>query len=150
MDKIANKKPTLILGGSHIDDRGVLSFVNEFDLTPIKRFYTITHPNAEVVRAWQGHQQEHKFFHVLKGSFVVAWVEIDNWESPSQDLKAEHVILKANEPSILTLPPGCANGLKALEANSQIMVYSDYLLNESGDDEFRFDKDWWFDWDQFK
>jgi len=150
MYTITLEKPRLIKGGTHIDDRGILSFVNDFDLTPIKRFYTITHPNQEVVRAWQGHQQEHKYFHVLQGSFVIAWVEIDNWASPSQTLKAEHLILTANEPSVLQITPGHANGLKALKPNSQIMVFSDYPLNKSVDDGFRFDKDWWFDWTQFK
>jgi dTDP-4-dehydrorhamnose 3,5-epimerase-like enzyme len=142
--------PKLIEGGTHIDERGILSFINDFDLTPVKRFYSITHPNKEIVRAWQGHKQEHKYFYVLKGSFVVAWVKIDRWKSPSKDLKAEYVILQTSDPKILILPPGYANGLKALETNSEIMVFSDYLLNESSDDIIRFNKDWWFDWSQFK
>jgi len=63
-------------------------------------------------------------------------------------LKAEHITLKASESQILTLPPGYANGLNSLEPDSQIMVFSDYLLNESLDDKYRFDKDLWFNWNQ--
>lgn len=141
--------PKLIEGGDFKDERGVISFVNDFDLASIKRFYSITHPKLDVVRAWQGHRQEHKYFYVLKGSFVVAWVKIDNWESPSESLNSEFKILEASHTAVLSIPPGYANGLKALEDNSQIMVFSDYRLNESIDDKIRFDKKLWFDWNQF-
>lgn len=137
--------PKLIEGGEFTDERGIISFINDFDLSTIKRFYTITHPDKKIVRAWQGHRQEHKYFHVQKGSFVIAWVEIDNWDSPSKSLKAEHTILRANQIAVLSIPSGFANGLKALEEHSQIMVFSDHRLNESNDDQIRFDKDLWFD-----
>ncbi len=149
MNKLSQKESKLIAGGTYTDQRGTLSYINDFDLTPIKRFYTITHPNKNVVRAWQGHQQEHKYFHVIRGSFVVAWVEIDNFNSPSPNLKAHYEILKASENNVLSVPPGYANGLKALEPGAKIMVFSDYALNESLDDKIRFDKDLWLDWSQF-
>lgn len=143
------KNPKIIVGGTYTDHRGTLSYVNDFDLTSIKRFYTITHPDKNIVRAWQGHQEEHKYFHVIRGSFVVAWVEIDNFENPSPNLKAQYEILKTSENNVLSVPPGYANGLKAIEPNSQIMVFSDYALNESLDDKIRFDEDLWLDWSQF-
>ncbi|AHW61323.1 dTDP-4-dehydrorhamnose 3,5-epimerase [Draconibacterium orientale] len=144
-----NKQPLLIRGGLYSDERGELSYVNDFDLTNVKRFYVIKHPDKRVVRAWQGHQQEHKYFKCLKGSFVVAWVEIDNFKNPSVKLNAQYEILKASENNVLSVPPGNANGLKALEPGSQIIVFSDYALNESLDDKIRFEKDLWLDWSQF-
>ncbi|WP_320113091.1 dTDP-4-dehydrorhamnose 3,5-epimerase family protein [Draconibacterium orientale] len=149
MELEIKSKPELIAGGTFTDHRGILSYVNDFNLTSIKRFYTITHPDKNVVRAWQGHQEEHKYFHVVKGSFIVAWVEIDNFNSPSPNLKANYKVLKASENNVLSVPPGYANGLKAIEPNAQIMVFSDYALNESLDDKIRFDKDLWLDWSQF-
>lgn len=146
---IKYKKPTLIQGGTYTDERGTLGFVNDFDLSSVKRFYTIMHSDKEVVRAWQGHKEEHKYFHVLSGSFVVAWVEIDDFENPSSDLKAQYEILKSSENCVLSVPRGYANGLKALEPNSQIMVFSDKGLYESLDDKIRFDKDLWLDWNRF-
>lgn len=143
-------KPTLLKGGTYSDERGTLSFVNEFDLSPVKRMYSIIHPDKSVVRAWQGHQQESKWFKCINGSFAVAWKKIDDFSNPSPLPYPEHLILKSTEPAILFIPPGYANGLKALENNSEIMVFSDYYLGESLDDKIRFDKDLWFDWSQFK
>lgn len=143
------RKPTLLKGGTFTDERGTLSFVNEFDLSPVKRMYTIIHPDKTVVRAWQGHQQESKWFKCIKGSFVVAWKKIDDFSNPSPLPPSEYVILNGTQPEILFIPPGFANGLMALEDNSELIVFSDYNLGESLDDKIRFDKDLWFDWTQF-
>lgn len=143
-------KPTHLKGGTFSDERGILSFVNEFDLSPVKRMYSIVHPDKSVVRAWQGHQQESKWFKCIKGRFVVAWKKIDDFSNPSPLPPPEHAILDSNQPEILFIPPGYANGLKALDENSEIMIFSDYNLGESLDDKIRFDKDLWFDWNQFE
>ena len=149
MATIKIDKPKLIIGDNYKDERGILSYINEFDLSFVKRFYTITHPNINVIRAWQGHQCEHKFFHVVEGSFLVAWVEIDNWANPSPNLKANFEIMTENTNAVLSIPAGYANGLKALKANSRIMVFSDHGLNESLDDKIRYDKNLWINWHQF-
>ena len=41
-----------------------------------------------------------------------------------------------------------ANGLKALEPNSEIMIFSDMKLEESTNDEIRFPAGWWLDWEK--
>ena len=143
------QQPTPLKGGTFTDERGTLSFINEFDLSPVKRMYTIIHPDKTVVRAWQGHQQESKWFKCIKGSFVVAWKKIDDFSNPSPLPPPEYVILDGKQPEILFIPPGFANGLKALENNSEILVFSDHKLGDSLDDKIRFDKDLWFDWTQF-
>ncbi len=142
-------KPILLIGDRYTDNRGTICFVNEFDLSSVKRMYSITHPDKKIIRAWQGHQQESKWFKCIKGSFVVAWKKIDNFSNPSPLPKPEYVILKSSDPAILFIPPGYANGLKALEDNSEIMVFSDYFLRESLDDKIRFNKDLWLDWQLF-
>jgi dTDP-4-dehydrorhamnose 3,5-epimerase-like enzyme len=81
-------------GGFHKDERGELSYNNNFDLSPVKRMYIIKHTDKNVVRAWQGHQQEHKFFKCIKGSFVIAWKKIDDFSKPTDNNKSEYVILK--------------------------------------------------------
>ncbi len=142
--------PEIIKGGIYSDNRGELLYNNDFDLSTIKRMYIIKHPDKSVVRAWQGHQQEHKYFKCIKGSFVVAWKKIDDFTNPSDNNKAEYTILSESENNVLSIPSGFANGLKALESDSEIMVFSDYKLGESLDDKIRFDKDLWFDWGAFK
>jgi len=141
--------PKLIKGGVFTDERGELEYINDFDLSLIKRMYIIRHPDKKVIRAWQGHQQEHKYFKCIKGSFVVAWKKIDDFSNPNDSNKSEFVILQKSKNQVLSIPPGYANGLKALEDNSEIMVFSDYYLNESLDDKIRFDQNLWFDWSQF-
>ena len=64
---------------------------------------------------------------------------------PEKSWKAEHVIIKAADPQMLYLPPGFANGLKALEKGSIITVFT-----APGDEEeinLRWDWKRWMDWD---
>lgn len=137
----------IVNGGVFEDERGKLFHVNDFDFSEVKRFYVIEHPDKQIIRAWQGHQFERKWFYVVSGSFCVAWVKVDNWDLPNLTTKAEYVILNANESRIITVPSGYANGLKALEPNSKIIVYSDMLLEQSVNERIKYPKDYWLDWD---
>lgn len=139
----------LIIGGVHRDERGALLYNNNFDLTPVKRYYIIQHPDISIVRAWQGHQQEHKYFQCIKGSFVVAWKELDAENNPKNNSNAKFEILKANENHVLSIPPGFANGFKAIIPDSELLVFSDKKLDDSLHDDIRFDKNLWMDWNQF-
>lgn len=136
----------LIHGGQAEDHRGKLVFVNDFDMTSVKRFYSIEHFNTDVVRAWQGHQKEQKWLHVVEGSFLVVLVKPDDWINPSANLPYEEFVLKASEPVVLHIPRGFANGFKALTASSKLMVFSNFTLDESGSDNFRFDSHFWYNW----
>lgn len=139
-------KVEIVNGGVFEDERGKLFHVNDFDFSEVKRFYVIEHPDRHVVRAWQGHQFEKKWFYVVSGSFCVAWVKVDNWEQPNLNTEVEYMILNANESKIIAVPCGYANGLKALEPNSKIIVYSDMLLEQSVNEKIRYPKDYWLDW----
>lgn len=141
-----NSQPTIIQGGIHQDERGKLSFVNDFDLTQVKRYYIIEHHDINVIRAWQGHKKEQKWFQVIGGSFQIALVQPDNWENPSDNLKVEKIILNANNNQVLHIPGNFANGFKALEENSKMIVFSDFTIEESTNDNFRFDNNKWLDW----
>ncbi len=133
----------IIKGNHHTDNRGTVRFVNEFNFEGIKRFYTITHPDIETIRAWQGHQKETKYFYVTKGSFLINWIKIDNWEKPSQNLKINKQILLDQQSEILIVEAGHANGFKAMEPDSTMIVFSDMRLEDSKDDDFRFPTDYW-------
>ena len=116
-------KPSIITGGVHEDNRGRNTFVNEFDFTDVRRFYTVQNNSTETIRAWQGHKIENKYFFVTSGSFLICSVKIDDWENPSRDLPIEKFIMSANEGNILMMPAGYANGIKALEEGSKLMVF---------------------------
>jgi dTDP-4-dehydrorhamnose 3,5-epimerase len=138
--------PQIIQGGKHEDQRGRLIFFNEFDMSPVKRFYMIEHTDIETVRAWQGHKKEEKWFYVISGGFKVALVQPDDWENPSRDLKPEEYVLKAEDNRVLYIPGGWANGFKALSPGSKMMVFSSFTVDESSNDNFRFDKSMWYEW----
>jgi dTDP-4-dehydrorhamnose 3,5-epimerase-like enzyme len=138
----------LIKGDLFTDQRGSLKFVNDFSFPDVKRFYQIIHPDKSIVRAWQGHRVEHKHFYVVKGKFAVAWVAIDDWDKPSSLLQAEYAVLSEDAPAVLSIPPGFANGIKALEADAVLMVYSDLTLAQSAEDRWSFDPSLWFDWNK--
>jgi dTDP-4-dehydrorhamnose 3,5-epimerase len=136
----------VILGGQYMDERGTISFVNDFDMTVIKRFYILQHPDINIVRAWQGHKIENKWFYCVSGSFLLNVVNIDNWEHPSPDLAVISYHLKSDSPSVYCVTAGHVTGIKALEPNASLMVFSDLTINESKDDDIRFDKNKWFNW----
>lgn len=139
-------KPNLIEGGKHVDERGKLEFFNDFDMSPIKRVYFTTHFDTDVVRAWQGHTIESRWFYCVKGSFTVKLVEIDNWEEPSNNLKVYEYKLTADNQQILYIPKGFANGVKALEKDAKLMILSNYGFNEIENDQIRFDQNKWTQW----
>jgi dTDP-4-dehydrorhamnose 3,5-epimerase len=142
-----SEKPIIIKGGTFTDQRGSMRFVNDFRFEDIKRFYFIKHHDIAVIRAWQGHQFEKKYFYPVSGSFIVAWVKIDNFQNPSKELIPEYHILSTKNSEVISVPKGYANGLKALEPNSELMIFSDLNLKESVNEKIRFPAEWWFDWE---
>jgi len=140
--------PSVIEGGIFKDSRGEIRHVNDFNFDEVKRFYIIHQKDSSTVRAWQGHKIEKKYFYVLKGAFLFAWVRIDKWNNPSPDLKSESIVLSGYESKLLYIPGGFANGIKAVEDDSILLVYSNLSLEDSQKDIMRFDKSLWFDWNR--
>ncbi|MVN21002.1 WxcM-like domain-containing protein [Mucilaginibacter arboris] len=137
---------TLITGNKHTDERGVLSYFNDFNMYPIKRMYLIEHSHVHNIRAWQGHKIENKWFYVLKGAFKLVFVKPDDWYSPSTDLDYEEYNLEEGVNKILHIPGGYASGIKATKTNSKLMVFSNLTVEESSNDNFKFNKDFWYRW----
>ncbi len=136
------KSPLLIKGGHHEDERGRLIYNNNFNLFSfnIKRCYSIM---PKGLRAWQGHQKEQKWFMALEGIILLLVIKPDNWENPSFDLKVNKYILKANDGDVLHVPEGFITGMKPITTGATLMVYSDFTLEESLKDDYRFDKERW-------
>lgn len=136
-------KCAIITGGEHSDARGTVSFVNGFDMSGVKRFYTITNSGTDVIRGWQGHQTEKKWFFCIKGSFSIRVVEVDNWAIPDKDVQINSYQLESGKPAILHVDGGCATAIQALEEDAMLIVFSDTDLSNSKADDFRFDLDYW-------
>ena len=138
--------PEIITGGNYTDNRGTLTYFNDFNLIPVKRLYILEHPDTCVIRAWQGHQHENKWFHVVAGSFKFILVRPDNWNSPSPSLSCQEFVLCARDNQVFHVPGGYATGFKAVEQDSKMLVFSNFSVEESLNDDFRFDKDKWYNW----
>lgn len=133
--------PSLMTGAKHTDARGTLLYNNDLDLTPVKRMYVIENQDTQVVRAWQGHKKEQRWFTAVKGSFKIELIAIDNWEKPSKKLEKSSFMLNAEKLNVLHIPPGYVNSIQSLEAASKLLVMADYLLGENQDD-YRFSVDY--------
>ena len=131
----------LMNGGLAVDDRGSLRFCNQFDFKDVKRFYQVENHDDRTVRAWHGHRNEAKYVYVAYGSAIVGAVRMDSEEA------AQRFVMSAQKPQILYIPPGFANGFKALEPDTIIMFFSTATLEESKNDDIRFPYDQWDIWD---
>ena len=119
----------VIQGNVYKDERGAVRFVNDFDMAAIKRMYS-TEPKLGIIRAWQGHKKETKWFYVAKGRFVVKTINIQNFD------KKEY-LLSESESEVLEIQCGHYNGFEALQKGSVLMVFSDLGLEDSKSDDFR-------------
>lgn len=141
-----NNENLIIGGGKHTDDRGTLYFVNDFDMTQVKRMYMICHNDIYTKRAWRGHRLEKRWFYVVEGGFEITLVKIDQWEVPNPDLKLESFLLNADMPQVLYMPMGYASGFKATVPDSKILVYADADIAHAKDDDYQYPADYFTNW----
>ncbi|OAZ03087.1 WxcM-like domain-containing protein [Flavobacterium succinicans] len=130
--------PILIKGNVHSDQRGQLFYNNDFNALGIKRIYYIQNTDTEFVRGWQGHKIEQRWFSVVQGAFKIVLVAIDNWDTPSTNLKQFEFYLDGQKMDVLHVPPGYVSSIQSQEKSSKLLVMSDYLLGEI-QDEYRFE-----------
>lgn len=131
-----------IQGGIAKDHRGQIRFVNEFDMSLIKRFYIIKNSDLELVRGWRAHRIEQRWFYVIHGSFELDFVKIDNWDNPSQGLEVEKLVLNTNDNKVLHIPAGYAVAFQAIEKESEILVFADHYLDHALNDDFTYSLDY--------
>jgi dTDP-4-dehydrorhamnose 3,5-epimerase-like enzyme len=139
-------EPRLLTGDLAVDDRGTVTFVNEFDFSGVKRFYTVRNHRPGFVRAWHAHRREGKYVMVVAGAALVGAVEIDDWDRPSPDLPVKRFVLSAEKPRVLYIPPGFANGFMSLTAETHVVFFSTAKLEESLGDDVRYDARLWNIW----
>jgi len=146
-EKKVSADPYIMDGGLAVDDRGQVSFVNGFNFEDVKRFYMVSNHKQGFVRAWHAHKKEAKYVMVVKGSAVVAAVKIDDWEKPSKDAEVKRYILSENKPTVLYIPAGYANGFMSLTKDAKIVFYSTSTLEDSLNDDIRYQSRHWDVWD---
>ena len=128
----------LITGEVFEDERGILRSFNLFNMSEIVRLYEIAPKSQELIRGWQGHKLEKKWFRCITGSFVINLVKIDDFDNPSEDLIPERFELNSRNSKILAVPKGHATGIKAISEDSRLEVFSNFGLKDSASDDYRF------------
>jgi dTDP-4-dehydrorhamnose 3,5-epimerase-like enzyme len=119
-----------ITGGQFSDQRGLLRFVNDFDMKQIRRMYLIE-PKFGQIRAWQGHKNEQKWFFVLEGSFLIQTVSMQEQQNRLK------MIVLAEDNRVIHINSGNYNGFEALTEGSKMLVFSDHTIDEAASDDFR-------------
>lgn len=117
---------TLIMGGSHADQRGTLRFCNDFDMGEVRRFYTICNSAEQPRRGWIMHRRETKWFFPLVG---VTLVRVDG--EARQDFR-----LDAASPAVLKVPPGNWFLIEQ-DGRVEVQVFSSCAVGEFPNDDFR-------------
>lgn len=127
----------LLKGDLAVDDRGKVSFVNDFNFKNVKRFYIVENHTKGFVRAWHGHKHEDKYVLVTRGAALVLVVPLEGV------FKMDRYVLSSDKPQILHIPAGNYNGFKTLTDDTQVMFFSSATLAESMDDDIRQPADRW-------
>lgn len=124
----------LLEGKKHQDERGIITFNNEFNASQVKRIYTIENSSTDYIRGWQGHKIEQRWFACMKGSFEISVIKVDDFEKPSKELTIWKYLLTDDILTYLHVPAECMTAIQSKEYNSKLLVLSDYSLGEIADE----------------
>lgn len=128
-------------GSCFIDNRGSLTNNNIVNFERVKRCYIIENNVNNLIRAWQGHKIEQRWFIAIIGNFKITLIKIDNWKNPNKFLKKIEFNLNGNTMDVLHIPPGYVSSIESLSQGSKLFVMSDYNFKEI-EDEYRFEIDY--------
>lgn len=139
----------LLEGGKHEDARGGLRFCNDFDLTSVKRFYTISNSSEHPQRGWIMHKREKKWFFPLRGKTEVkveGREKVDSREEivernldstfSTSSLLSKTYTLDAEHPQVLCVPPGNWFLIEQ-DGTAEVQVFSNCFVGEFPNDDFR-------------
>lgn len=136
-------EPKVIPGGAAEDERGKVSFVNDFDLRDVRRVYRVTNREAAPFRGWIAHRVERKWFLPVIGRVEILLVALDDFDHPSPALPVLRHLLDEASPSVLHVPGGYAIGIRSVSPGASVLVFSDCLLGAIPDDTWRWPPETW-------
>jgi dTDP-4-dehydrorhamnose 3,5-epimerase len=125
------------------DDRGIfVPFVQNNHLENrqlIKRVYYVSNYGKGIVRGFHFHNKEWKYFTIVQGAAKFVAV---NPEIPQKQFS---FVSSSRKQNIITIPPGFANGWVSLEDTTILLCASTATLEESVQDDMRYDPYTWGD-----
>jgi dTDP-4-dehydrorhamnose 3,5-epimerase-like enzyme len=136
---MTNRFPYIIQGHLFKDKRGKLFSCNQFDMTRVKRMYSIENINSTYIRGWKGHKIETRWFFATKGSIIINTVLISDLEK-AHHLPAVNIFkLSENNFNVLEVPPGFATSIRQYSNGDRICVLADFKIGVSDDEDLRWD-----------
>ncbi len=136
---MSKKLPYIINGDIFNDHRGKVFSCNDFDMSSVKRIYSIENFDNNFIRGWKGHKIETRWFFATKGSIIIQTIAISDLENKKIPYNVSIFKLTENNLDILKVPPGYATSIKQFSHGDRICVFADYKLNDSGDEDLRWE-----------
>jgi len=130
-------EPVLINGETFNDSRGKLFSCNEFDMSNIRRMYSIENFNNNYIRGWKGHKIETRWFCATKGRIIITTIAISDLENKTANPSLVSFELSEDKLDILKVPPGYATSIQQYSNGDRICVFADFKLNETDDEDLR-------------
>ena len=97
----------------------------------------------EPIRAFHGHMKEAKYVYVASGAILLCIVKLDRSDKPDKKANVKSFVLSGINPEVVYVPPGFANGFKALKKDTKVIFFSTATLKQSLKDDYRFPFDYW-------
>lgn len=91
----------------------------------------VLEPEQGVRSSWKGHPTELRQLNLLKGSFLVLLVKVDDWNRPSTNLPVAEYILTQEGPQ-LEVPKGHVISVEAIEADSARGIFQFFRGRDQG------------------
>ena len=122
--------PDAVECGEHADERGRLRHCNAFDMSAVRRFYTISNSPGRPVRGWFLHKRETKWFWPVCGRTVLCATSRPCESVPPPPDAVKRIVLDASAPAVQCVPPGFAFAIEQRDG-AEVCVFSDVSLQES-------------------
>jgi dTDP-4-dehydrorhamnose 3,5-epimerase-like enzyme len=136
---MTNPFPHIIEGDLFKDNRGKLFSCNKFDMSRVKRMYSIENINSTYIRGWKGHKIETRWFFATKGSIIINTILISDLEKAHPLPVVNKFKLNENNLNILEVPPGFATSIQQSSNGDRICVFADFEIGVSYDEDLRWD-----------
>ena len=131
--------PNIIKGDLFKDNRGKLFSCNQFDMSPVKRMYSIENTNSNYIRGWKGHKIETRWFFATKGSIIINTILISDLEKAHPLPVINTFKLNEDNLNVLEVPPGFATSIKQYSNGDRICVFANYEIGVSNDEDLRWE-----------
>lgn len=114
---------------AHYDDRGRLYEVaHNYDLVDFAQVYVVENPAPFAIRAYHRHEKLWDYFCIVRGRAIFCLVDGE---------EGKRLVLDANNPQLLTIPPGVWHGWMSLVPGTILLSIGSDLYSQENPDEER-------------